>query len=53
MDYFTRWPEVCALPDREAETVAEFLVTQVLTRFGMPGELHLDQGRESESRVFH
>jgi len=52
MDYFTKWPEACALPDHEAETVAEFLVTQVFTRFGVPGELHSDQGREFESRVF-
>ena len=52
MDYFTKWPEACALPNHEAETVAEFLVTQVFTRFGVPGELHSDQGREFESRVF-
>lgn len=52
MDYFTKWPEACALPNHEAETVADFLVTQVFTRFGVPGELHSDQGREFESRVF-
>lgn len=52
MDYFTKWPEVCALPNHEAETVASFLVDQVFTRFGVPGELHSDQGREFESRVF-
>ena len=52
MDYFTKWPEVCALPNHEAETVAEFLVTQVFTRFGVPGELHSDQGPEFESKVF-
>ena len=52
MDYFTKWPEACALPNHEAETVSEFLVTQVFTRFGVPGELHSDQGREFESWVF-
>lgn len=52
MDYFTKWPEVCALPNHEATTVAEFLVTQVFTRFGVPGELHSDQGPEFESQVF-
>jgi len=52
MDYFSKWPEAGALPNHEAETVAEFLVTQVFTRFGVPGELHSDQGREFESRVF-
>jgi len=52
MDYFTKWPEAYALPDHEAGTVAEVLVTQFVTRFGVPGELHSDQGREFESRVF-
>jgi len=52
MDYFSKWPEACALPNHEAETVAEFLVTQVFTQFGVPRELHSDQGREFESRVF-
>ena len=52
MDYFTKWPEDCALPNHEAEMVAEFQVKQVFTHFGVPGELHSDQGREFESRVF-
>ncbi|ROT61688.1 hypothetical protein C7M84_020536 [Penaeus vannamei] len=52
MDYFSKWPEAGALPNHEAETVAEFLVTQVFTRFGVPGELQSDQVREFESRVF-
>ena len=52
MDYFTKWPEAYALPNHEAETVAEVLVDQFFTRFGVPGELHSDQGREFESQVF-
>ena len=52
MDYFTKWPEAYAVPDHAAETVAEVLVSEFFTRFGMPGELHSDQGREFESRVF-
>ncbi|ROT68742.1 hypothetical protein C7M84_013108 [Penaeus vannamei] len=52
MDYFTKWPEAYALPDHEAETVAEALVNNFITRFGVPCELHSDQGREFESVVF-
>ena len=52
MDYFTKWPEAYALPNHEAETVADVLVSQFFTRFGVPDELHSDQGREFESRIF-
>ena len=52
MDYFTKWPEAYALPNHEATTVAEVLVDQFFSRFGVPGELHSDQGREFESEVF-
>ena len=36
----------------EASTVAEILVEHFFSRFGVPVELHSDQGREFESRVF-
>ena len=52
MDYFTKWPEAYAIPNHEAETVAGVLVNEFFTRFGVPAELHSDQGREFESRVF-
>lgn len=52
MDYFTKWPEAYALPNHEATTVAEVLVEQFFSRFGVPGELHSDQGREFEAGVF-
>ncbi|XP_045124905.1 uncharacterized protein LOC123512544 [Portunus trituberculatus] len=52
MDYFTKWPKAYALPNHEAETVAEVLVSEFFPRFGVPAELHSDQGREFESRVF-
>lgn len=51
MDYFTKWPEACALPNHEAETITDFLVTQVFTCFGVTGELHSDQNREFVSLV--
>jgi hypothetical protein len=42
MDYFTKWPEVYAIPNQEASTVAEALVTNFFCRFGIPRELHRD-----------
>ena len=52
MDYFTKWPEAYAIPNQEATTVARVLVDQFFTRFGVPFELHSDQGRNFESKVF-
>ena len=52
MDYFTKWPEAYAIPNQEATTVARKLVDEFFTRFGMPNELHSDQGRNFESAVF-
>lgn len=52
MDYFTKWPEVIALPNQEAETVAKALVQHWICRFGVPLEIHSDQGRNFESHLF-
>jgi transposase InsO family protein len=51
MDYFTKWPEAYAIPNQEASTIAEVLVTNFFCRFGIPRELHSDQGRNFESRL--
>jgi hypothetical protein len=51
MDYFTKWPDVYAIPNQEASTVADFLVNNFFCRFGVPMELHRDQGRNFESRL--
>ncbi|RXN05567.1 Retrovirus-related Pol poly from transposon [Labeo rohita] len=52
MDYFTKWPEAYAVPDQSASTSAQRLVDEMFTRFGVPDELHSDQGRNFESRLF-
>ena len=52
MDYFSKWPEACALQNQEAVTVANVLVSQFFSRFGVPAKLHSDQGRNFESLVF-
>ncbi|KAJ8037468.1 hypothetical protein HOLleu_18285 [Holothuria leucospilota] len=51
-DYFTKWTEAFAMPDQEASTVADILVKQFICRFGIPQELHSDQGRQFESLLF-
>jgi hypothetical protein len=48
MDYFTKSSEAYTLPNQEASTVAEALVTNFLWRFGIPRELHSDEGRNFE-----
>ena len=51
-DYFTKWTEAYPLKNMEAQTVAEVLVEQFITRFGVPEMIHSDQGRQYESRLF-
>lgn len=43
IDYATRYPEAFPLPNQEAETVAEVLIS-MFTRVGVPKELLTDQG---------
>ncbi len=52
MDYFTKWPEVYPLPNQEAITVARALIGGFFCRFGLSLEIHSDQGRNFESKVF-
>ena len=51
-DYFTKLPEAYALPNQETITVAEVFVREYDCRFGVPLELHSNQGRKFESNVF-
>ena len=51
MDYFTKWPEVYAVPNQESRTIADCLVEELFCRFGVPLELHTDQGRNFESNL--
>ena len=51
-DYFSKYSEAYALPDITAETVADKLSTEWITRYGAPVVLHSDQGRNFESDLF-
>ena len=42
---------VYAIPNQEASTVADVLVNNFFCRFGVPMELHSEQGRNFESRL--
>ena len=50
-DYFSKWTEAFALPDHQAITVADTLVTELFLRFGVPRILHSDQGSEFQSEL--
>ncbi|MCG8044654.1 MAG: DDE-type integrase/transposase/recombinase, partial [Candidatus Thiodiazotropha endolucinida] len=51
-DYFTKWTECFPMPNMEAETIAKILVNEVISRFGIPDQIHSDQGRQFESNLF-
>lgn len=49
---FTKWIESFPLKSITAKTVASTLVDQFVCRFGVPREIHTDQGRQFESELF-
>ena len=51
-DCFTKYVEIYDLPNQVAETVAEVLTPEFFSRFGVPLELHSDQGTQFESKLF-
>ncbi|XP_011631100.1 uncharacterized protein K02A2.6-like [Pogonomyrmex barbatus] len=52
VDCFTKWVEAFPLKNMRATTVAEIFVNQVVSRYGVPLELYIDQGRSFESQLF-
>ena len=50
-DYFTRWIEAFPIPNQEALTVARVFVNEYVCRYGVPVQLHTDQGRNFESKM--
>jgi len=48
-DCFTKWVEAFPIKNFRSKTVAGILIDQVISRFGVPSELHTDQGRNFDS----
>jgi hypothetical protein len=51
-DYFSKWVEIFAARQHTAEVVAEILVKEIISRYGVMEKLHSDQGREFESQIY-
>lgn len=45
VDYLTKWPEVFAVPDQTAATIANLLVENIISRHGVPAEILSDRGK--------
>ena len=50
-DHFTRWQDAIAIPDATAPTVASTLDERCFSYFGLPEQLHTDQGAQFESQL--
>ena len=50
-DYATRWAETRAMANAKAESVAKFILEQILTRHGSPRYLLSDRGTNFRSQV--
>ena len=51
-DQFSKWTEAYAVPDITAETVTRKIVCEFISRFGTPLDLHSDQGRNYEAKLY-
>ena len=52
VDQFTKWIEIYALPDQSAQITAKVFFEGWITRFGVPLQVHTDQGRNFTSNLF-
>jgi len=50
-DYLTKWLEAVPLCDAEAHTCMRALYSAFFSRFGLPRQLHSDQGSNFESKL--
>jgi hypothetical protein len=52
VDSFSKWMEAYPIKNMEAKTVAETLMQEFVSRFGLPFWIKSDQGRQFESELF-
>jgi len=50
-DHFTRWADALAIPDASVPTVARVLDQNMFCYFGLPEQLHSDQGAQFQSQL--
>lgn len=53
VDQFTKWIEIYPLPDQSAAATAHTFFEGWICRFGVPSQVHTDQGRNFTSNLFH
>ena len=51
-DYYSKWVELSAIPNKKAETVAFSFLKSFVAHWGCPETLHSDQGNEFDAAVF-
>ncbi|CAC5405926.1 unnamed protein product [Mytilus coruscus] len=51
-DYFTRWAEGYPMPDMETKTIIDNFANNFVCIFGVPRQIHTNQGRQFESALF-
>ena len=51
-DYFSKWITLIPIPNQEANTVAQVLIENVISVFGVPKQIHSDKGSNFESKTF-
>lgn len=52
IDCFTKWVEAFPLKNFKTRTIADIFVKQFISRHGVPLEVHTDQGKNFESKIF-
>jgi transposase InsO family protein len=52
IDAQSKWVEIFAVPDETADTAAQILLNEIISRYGCPLEILTDQGRAFESKIF-
>ena len=52
MDGFTKWAEAITVGEITARSVAKVVLEQWVARYGIPDQIHLDQGLQFTSELF-